>query len=168
MFLSLSNVPPIERDCSRRVRWRERERALARKLWQQNSTSPTRDLSSSSLFILPSTANNLRGQTHLNRNKSLLNQVPKDLLHSSLHAQLVRLDHDLRRVGLLVRGRDSSELLDLSRSSLLVETLGISRLDDGEGSIDEDLDEGGGRGGGGVKGSSEVSVGFVCEGKKER
>lgn len=98
---------------------------------------------------------------HLVVNNLLLPQVLHDPLHRPLHIDLIRLDHQLRRVRSLVRRRDTRELLDLSRTGLLVETLGVSGLDDRERGVDEDFNERDGGGGGGVEGSGEESVGFV-------
>lgn len=53
----------------------------------------------------------------------------------------MRLDSDFRVDGLLIRGRDASELLDLASASLLVQTLGVTLLSDLERDVDEYLDK---------------------------
>ena len=41
----------------------------------------------------------------------------------------------------MARGKGRERTLDLARARLLVEALGVARLDDGEGRVDVDLDE---------------------------
>lgn len=78
---------------------------------------------------------------------------------------LVGLDGDLGVLGGLVRGRDASELLDLTGAGLLVEALGVTLLGDLEGHVDVDLDKGDGLvavlGGLGVQLAGDVAVGLV-------
>lgn len=54
------------------------------------------------------------------------------------------LDCDFRVRGLLVRGRNSSEVLDLPGTSLLVKALGVTLLSHLERDMDKNLDEGNG------------------------
>lgn len=72
------------------------------------------------------------------------------------------LDDNLRLLGLLVRGGDAGELLDLASAGLLVEALGVTLLRDLEGHVDVDLDEGNGLvaalGGLGVELTSDLTV----------
>ncbi len=74
------------------------------------------------------------------------------------------MDMDLRILRRLVRRTDPRELLDLARSSFLVQTLGISLLGLLDGDVDEDFDEGE-RGVGvlgvGVQVAGDLAVGFV-------
>lgn len=59
---------------------------------------------------------------------------------------------------LLIRGRDASELLDLTRASLLVEALGVALLALLDRGVDEDFDEGEGGRVLGVESAGEVAV----------
>ena len=73
----------------------------------------------------------------------------------------MRLDSNLGVSRLLIRRRNTSKLLDLARSSLLVETLGVALLSHFEGNVDKHLNEGDGLVGTlglGVKGASRVAV----------
>lgn len=74
--------------------------------------------------------------------QTLLLEVVGDDLDSLLHAGLLAVDVDLRVLGSLVRSADTSELLDLARASLLVQTLGVALLGLLDGDVNEDLDEG--------------------------
>lgn len=76
---------------------------------------------------------------------ALLLKVRNDLLDGLGDVDLVRLDVDLGVLGGLVWRADAGELLDLARARLLVQALGVALLDDRDGSVDEDLDEGEGR-----------------------
>lgn len=95
----------------------------------------------------------------------VLREVLCDTPHGLRHVALIRLDVDLRLLRCLIRCGDASEVcigvssslvrthtekqhigggrrtLDLARTRLLVEALGVALLDDAEGRIDEDLDE---------------------------
>ncbi|KAJ3504335.1 hypothetical protein NM208_g16352 [Fusarium decemcellulare] len=72
---------------------------------------------------------------------SLFVEPVDDLGDTLFDRLLVGLDGDLGAFGLLVRGRDASELLDLTSAGLLVEALGVTLLSDLEGNVDEDLDK---------------------------
>lgn len=72
----------------------------------------------------------------------VVNEVLGDNGNGALDVDLVGLDVDLGLDGGLVRGRDAGELLDLAGAGLLVQALGVARLDDGEGRVNKDLDEG--------------------------
>lgn len=54
------------------------------------------------------------------------------------------LDSDLGVLGLLVRGGDASEVLDLTSASLLVQALGVTLLSNLKGNVNVDLDKGDG------------------------
>lgn len=73
---------------------------------------------------------------------ALLVEPLNDLSDTFLNRVLVSLDGDLSLLGLLVRSRDASEILDFTGASLLVKTLGVALLSNLEGHIDVDLDEG--------------------------
>lgn len=73
---------------------------------------------------------------------TLLLQPSSDLGHTLLYRVLVRLDGDLWVGRLLVRGRDTGELLDLARPSLLVQSLRVTLLGDLKGYVNKDLNEG--------------------------
>jgi hypothetical protein len=74
--------------------------------------------------------------------QTLLLQVVGDDLDGLLDAGLLAVDVDLRVLGSLVGSADASELLNLTRASLLVQTLGVTLLSLLNGDVDEDLDEG--------------------------
>lgn len=74
--------------------------------------------------------------------QTLLLQVVGDDLDSLLNAGLLAVDVDLCVLRGLVRSADASELLDLARASLLVQTLGVALLSLLNGNVNEDLDEG--------------------------
>ena len=95
------------------------------------------------------------------RDKSLLLEVLDNLLNGSSNIHLVCSNVDFRLLRGLVRRRDTRELFDLSLSGLGVKTLGVTLLDDGEGRIDVDLDEGDRRVVLLVQGSGKVTVGLV-------
>ena len=77
----------------------------------------------------------------------------------------MRLDGNLGVRRLLIRGRNTRKLLDLTSSSLLVEALGIALLSHLEGNVDKHLNEGDGLVaaalGLGVQCASRVAVGAV-------
>lgn len=52
------------------------------------------------------------------------------------------LDSNFGVGGLLVRGGDASEFLNLASASLLVKTLGVTLLSDLEGNVDKDFNKG--------------------------
>jgi hypothetical protein len=74
--------------------------------------------------------------------QTLLVQVVGDDLDSLLNAGLPAVNVDLRVLGSLVGSADTSELLDLTGASLLVQTLGVALLGLLNGDVNEDLDEG--------------------------
>jgi hypothetical protein len=76
---------------------------------------------------------------------ALLLKVRNNLLDGLGDVDLVRLDVDLGVLGGLVRRADAGELLDLARPGLLVQSLRVALLDDRDGGVDKDLDEGEGR-----------------------
>lgn len=78
----------------------------------------------------------------LPRNNPPLLQISNNNPHRLLNAHLVRPDMNLGLLGRLVGRANPSELFDLASPGLLVQTLGIAFLDDGNGSIDEDFNEG--------------------------
>jgi hypothetical protein len=92
---------------------------------------------------------------------ALLDEVLKHDSNSALNIDLVRLDVDLSVLGRLVGGGDTRELLDLASASLLVKALGVTRLDDGERSVNKDLNEGDRRVVLLVKVAGELAVGNV-------
>lgn len=69
-------------------------------------------------------------------------EVLGDLKHSLLNTRLLGVDVDLCVLWCLIWSTDSSELLDLSCSCLLVKTLGVTLLGLLDGDVDKDLDEG--------------------------
>lgn len=75
---------------------------------------------------------------------ALLVKPLDNLCNTLLDRVLVGLDSDLSLLGLLVRSRDTSEILDLASASLLVETLGVTLLSNLERHVNVDLDEGDG------------------------
>lgn len=89
------------------------------------------------------------GFTHLHINvafstlfqQSLLLKILGNYHYSLLHARLLAMDVDLRLLRSLVRRTDASELLDLSCTSLLVQTLRVALLGLLNRDVDEDLDE---------------------------
>jgi hypothetical protein len=74
--------------------------------------------------------------------QTLLVQVVGDDLDGLLDAGLLAVNVDLGVLGSLVGSADTSELLDLTGASLLVETLGVALLGLLHGNVNEDLDEG--------------------------
>lgn len=74
--------------------------------------------------------------------QTLLLQVVGDDLDGLLDAGLLAVDVDLSLLRSLVRRADTSELLDLARAGLLVQTLGVALLSLLDGDVNEDLDEG--------------------------
>ena len=89
-----------------------------------------------------------------------------DLGDALLDGVLVGLDGNFRAGGLLVRGGDAGEFLDLTGAGLFVQALGVALLGDLEGHVDVDLDKGDGLvgaagGHGGVQGAGRVAVGAV-------
>lgn len=68
-------------------------------------------------------------------------QVLNNLHNRLLHTGLNTLDHNLGILWCLIRRRDTSELLDLTSSSLLVEPLWIALLCLLDRDLDVDLDE---------------------------
>lgn len=74
--------------------------------------------------------------------QTLLLQVVGDDLDGLLNAGLLAVDVDLCVLGSLVGSADASELLDLARAGLLVQTLGVALLSLLDGNVNEDLDEG--------------------------
>jgi hypothetical protein len=75
---------------------------------------------------------------------ALLVEPLNNLSNTLLDRVLVGLDGDLSLLGLLVRSRDTSEILDLASASLLVETLGVTLLSNLERHVNVDLNEGDG------------------------
>jgi hypothetical protein len=74
--------------------------------------------------------------------QTLLVQVVGDDLDGLLDAGLLAVNVDLGVLGSLVGSADTSELLDLTGASLLVQTLGVALLGLLHGNVNEDLDEG--------------------------
>jgi hypothetical protein len=74
--------------------------------------------------------------------QALLLKVIGDLLDALLNRLAVVDNVDLRVLGSLVRRADTSELLDLTGTSLLVQALGVTLLSDLHRDVDVDLDEG--------------------------
>lgn len=60
------------------------------------------------------------------------------------HVHLIGPDVDLGIRRSLIRRRDTCKVLDLTGPCLFVQALGVPLLDDGEGSVDEDFNEGNG------------------------
>lgn len=87
----------------------------------------------------------------LRREVALLIEVGDNLSNSLLDGHLVVLDVDLRVQGRLVGSADTGEFLDDALARLLVQALGVARLSDLDGDVDEDFDKGqaGGLAGGG-------------------
>lgn len=69
-------------------------------------------------------------------------QVLGNLKHSLLNTRLLRVNVNLGILWCLIWSTDSSELLNLSSSCLLVQTLGVTLLGLLNGDVDKDLDEG--------------------------
>ena len=77
----------------------------------------------------------------LGRQVTLGVKVINNLLDSILNRQLIVLHVNLRVGRRLIRSGDTSELLNNTLASLLVQTLGVTLLSDLNGDIDIDLDE---------------------------
>jgi hypothetical protein len=91
-------------------------------------------------------------------------QVLGDDEHCLFNTRLLRVDVNLCLLWCLVRGTDAGELLDLTRSRLLVQTLGIALLSLLDGNVNENLDEWQRRVdvlGVGVEITGELTVGLV-------
>lgn len=80
-------------------------------------------------------------QPDLSRDKTIVDEVIGNDLDGAGHVNLVGPDMDLGVGGSLVRGRDTCKVLDLTGSSLFVQALGVSLLDDGKRGVDEDFDK---------------------------
>jgi len=117
-----------------------------------------RSIAASSIqYILVDIVNLLLQQT-------LLLQVVGDDLDGLLDAGLLAVNVDLCLLRSLVGRADTSELLDLTSASLLVQTLGVTLLGLLDGDVNENLDEGQGRLvvlGVGVEVTSDLAVGLV-------
>lgn len=71
----------------------------------------------------------------------VLDKVIQDLLNTLLNGTFMSLDMDLRLFRCFIRGRDTSEFLDLTSLSLLVESLRITFFNNRERCISIDFNE---------------------------
>lgn len=85
---------------------------------------------------------NYIGSYELHLEVALLDQVLRNDLDAVLYRCLSGIDVDLGLGWRLVRGRDAREFLDLTRSGLLVQSLGVSLLALLDACIDKDFDKG--------------------------
>lgn len=83
----------------------------------------------------------LKCHLSLHANQVLLLQILRNLHNSLLHTNFVTPNVNLRLLRSLIRRTDTSKLLDLTSTGLLVEALGVTLLSNFDGHIDEDFDE---------------------------
>jgi hypothetical protein len=96
----------------------------------------------------------------------LLFQIRHNLPNRIFYTRLLAINQNFRLLRLLIRRADASELLDLARARLLIQSLGIPLLRRLDGDVDENLDEGQGfvflvGRGRGVQAACYLAVGFV-------
>lgn len=73
------------------------------------------------------------------RDQVLLLQILDNLCNTLLHTVFMRLDHNLGLLRRLIRGRNTSKVLNLARPSLLVQSLGVTLLRHLNGDVNIDL-----------------------------